>query len=117
MCVVTLFVLRVCTAATSVVFVRCFLPFIGECRSVCGYTADRSGCPNSICAGDRPPSRGVFRYSRRPRWKFSSSSSPLTVDAAMSFIIAFTAVQARPLDWGLCAVCNIVLTPSVSETA
>ena len=83
---------------------------LSENAALCAGTADRSGCPNSICAGDRPPSRGVFRYSRRPRWNFSSSSS-LTVDVAMSFFIAFTAVKARPLDWGLCDVGNTVLTP------
>ena len=92
--------LRVHTATTRVVFVRAVFCHLSENAALCAGTADRNGCPNSICAGDRPPSRGVFRYSRRPRWKFSSSSSPLTVVVAMGFFIAFTAASARPLDCG-----------------
>ena len=64
-----------------------------------GYDARREYDARRIRC-DRPPSRGVFQYLRRPRWKFSSSSSPLTVVVAMSFFLAFTAASSRPLNCG-----------------
>ena len=33
---------------------------LSENAALCAGTADRNGCPNSICAGDKPPFRGVF---------------------------------------------------------
>ena len=55
----------------------------------CAGNADRNGCPKIICAGEIPPARGVLRYSRSPRWKFSSSRSPFTVVVAISFFRCF----------------------------